>query len=317
MAETGKDDAVSLLLESVNEEPRQQDGLCGRSGLCLFMLRLLCFPIFALFDQSQRCRRPPSPGLIAQCGSNRHSESADTPMIPIPVLPQRWYVYAAALLCFSPGWDAIAQRTSPVPTRDLAAAVAEMKQSAPAYIHTHFATGAGFVLQSGDQVVTARHNLLTPTGELATEVGVGLPQPPLNNIVERRATPVAQDPAEDLVLLRLTGGAVQQVSPSTPAFQAVTKIAAVAPCDSSAALRLPRDPHELQLVRARLRPASNVHEVRVPPVKAKLANHTSTPAVTRIVWDGPATANAPRAAVHKAPAAQARLHIVWDGPLRH
>ncbi len=98
-----------------------------------------------------------------------------------------------------------------VPVQSLAQVMTEATtEGTNAFVHTHYGTTSGLLLLSGDRVLAARHAVLTPSGDLADEITVGIPQMPLNNVVQVHATPVAQDKTRDLVLLSLPP---DQVSP--------------------------------------------------------------------------------------------------------
>ncbi len=153
---------------------------------------------------------------------------------------------------------------------------------AAAYIHTGFATGTGLLLPNGAEVVAARHTVLTPGGEIAPQIGVGVPQAPLNNIVECNSVAEAQDPVRDLVLLRITSEAGTVADPSSP------EKADAAPClpaaglpVSAAAAGKPRTESRAGIHKKRKRSRPVSHE--------DLAPHGTPGIPLHIVTDGPSS----------------------------
>ena len=198
-----------------------------------------------------------------------------------------------------------AQLPDTVPARSLAAEYGSMDGGKPAFVHTPYATETGFLLAGMKEVLIARHNVLTPSGELAASLSVGVAEPPLGNLVEVNAVPVAQDLARDLVLLRLAPG-----EPSSPSADPVLKLLehAALPCDAAAAAQpAPR--------RAAVRAHRRVRRERRPSELPTVAQTGG--ASLRVVWDGPAhaapvpTAATATTAMERRPA----LRIVRDGPL--
>ncbi len=172
-----------------------------------------------------------------------------------------------------------------VPTRSLQAEMARVGQGSAAYIHTQFATGTGLVLRG--EVMTARHNVLTPDGQIAAEIGVGVPVPPLNNITETRSVAIAQDPVHDLVLLRITGEAALP-GPSQPvgAEAAKSELPAIAPCEPgplSAEATPARTVRARHAVRRRRASAAHLRSAAL----ARPQSGAKAPARLRIVLDGP------------------------------
>ena len=94
-----------------------------------------------------------------------------------------------------------------IPTRSLLPEMDRAAEGTHAFIHTDFGTGSGFLLRAEQEVLVARHTVLTPEGEIANTIGVGILQPPLNNVMELHAMAIAQDPVHDLVLLRIDDAA--------------------------------------------------------------------------------------------------------------
>jgi hypothetical protein len=244
----------------------------------------------------------------------------------------RQFLPFALLLCSLPVGAEIA--SAQVPIRPLLSELAQAKEGTAATIHTHFSIGAGLFLGS-DKLVAARHNVLTPGGKIADEIGVGFAQLPLNNIVESRSTAIAQDPNHDLVLLRIVSGA--------PAPQAVReRMQAPAPCESARPVRSTRRVQQVRVsspspapamargVRQRDFPSETAGE-RSPVLRPTLAReplsvahphaHATAHAPLHIVLDGPLVpVRMPsRAAAHEqlTTASRTQLHVVWDGPLNH
>lgn len=97
-----------------------------------------------------------------------------------------------------------------VPDQSLLAelsSVSKEQAGVAAYIHTPFKKGLGVLAAGNNEVITARHNVLAPSGELADSILVGVSQPSSLTLLELPSTVVAQDLAHDLVLLRLNGHA--------------------------------------------------------------------------------------------------------------
>ena len=198
-----------------------------------------------------------------------------------------------------------AQLPAAVPVRSLAAEYSSMEAGRPAFVHTPYATGTGFLLSGSAEVLTARHTLLTPSGALSENIGIGVSEPPLDNLVEANAVPVAQDLSRDLVLLRLLPDEHTSAE-KNPALK-LPDHAALPPPVVITGQAVPRK------VAVRVRRKPRVRRERPPtPAQAK----SSAP--IHVVWDGPAVhAAAPSPAV-TAMVHKPTLHIVQDGPLtRH
>ena len=89
------------------------------------------------------------------------------------------------------------------PSRPLLDEMLTAEQRAhPATVRTHYAVGNAFMLD-GTTVIAALHSVLTPSGVIADEIGVNFPRPPLNNMMQSRSVPIAQDPGHDLILLEI------------------------------------------------------------------------------------------------------------------
>ena len=193
---------------------------------------------------------------------------------------RRVFLYVAVLLCALPVCAQSGPVSPQVPTRSLLSEMDQAEQGTEAYIHTQFATGTGFLLHDQGEIVAARHNVLTPAGEIAPEIGVGVPEPPLNNIMEARSVAVAQDPVHDLVLLRITGQGVL----AAPAFgmhgaaSSRREAVAIPPCEPLP-LAQEAQPHQTPHVRHARRTR------RTSPVQSTASSRTR--ARLRIVWDGP------------------------------
>ncbi len=199
---------------------------------------------------------------------------------------RRLFLPALILLCALSGGAQSITGSQEVPIRSLQAEMARAEQGSAAYIHTQFATGTGLVLRG--EVVTARHNVLTPGGEIAAEIGVGVPEPPLNNIIETLSVAIAQDPVHDLVLLRITGEATLPAAARPEAAESArSELPAIAPCQP---IPLPAEVSQTRAVRVR-------HAGRK---RSMAAVHLRSASLSR-----PQTSARPHA----------QLHIVWDGPL--
>ena len=169
-----------------------------------------------------------------------------------------------------------AHAASLTPRRDLAPEAAELALGTAAYVHTDYSAGAGMLLPGRTEVLVARHIVLAPDGSVAQQVGVGLPRPPLNNIVEVPTTVEAQDPFLDLVLLRvadkedMSAGLATSIGP--PCGNAVAAVA------TSRRYR-----------RARRRPAVVRRTGARRPGRAEAVQTSAVEARLRIVVDGPRT----------------------------
>ncbi len=220
---------------------------------------------------------------------------------------------------------AVPSQTEPtVPVRSLAVELAGVEEGTPAYIHTHYGTGIGVLLPSRKEVVTARHNVLTPSGSVAEEIAVGIAQMPLHNVVEVRVVAVAQDPEKDLVLLRPVQGlfppAVQQ-EPSRHPPADCGSAGTPAPCppltDSSPGKRDGTPKREIRVKASIVR---EKHEGRaIPRPAARAAEHrtgagASQPVTVHVVQDGPVARKRtiPSPAPHNA---AVKRRVVEDGPL--
>ncbi len=201
---------------------------------------------------------------------------------------RRLFFPALVLLGSLPVCAQTAPNPATVPTRPLLEEMTRAEAGSSAYIHTHYGTGTGLLLQTEGEVVTARHNVLTPDGRIAAEIGVGVPEPPLNNIMEARSVAVAQDPVHDLVLLRITGEAARAAT--TRREGKGSAMTAVAPCE-------PRPPAQDTHTdrHARTRHAEPLRRVAAVPYRS-----VSNISLVRTR----ASARPP-----------VRLHVVWDGPL--
>ena len=181
-----------------------------------------------------------------------------------------------------------------VPTRPLLEEMTRAESGSSAYIHTHYGTGTGLLLQTEGEVVTARHNVLTPDGRIAAEIGVGVPEPPLNNIMEARSVAVAQDPVHDLVLLRITGEAARAAT--TRREGKGSAMTAVAPCEP---LPPAQDTHTDR--HARTRHTEPLRRVAAVPYRA--------------ISSGSSGSNISLVRTRASARPPVRLHVVWDGPL--
>ena len=208
------------------------------------------------------------------------------------------------------------QEPPAVPFRVLQTELTQMDQGTPAYIHTPYAIGIGYLLPSGQEIVTARHNIVKPSGDLEMNVGVGVPQPPLDNIVESTATPVAQDPARDLVLLRLTHELPARKTPALPVAPAGSPVTPLPTSVTPAATTTSeagRAPNRRSAVRsARLHRQRTAHRLDLL-MHGRPATAKNGPAL-RVVWDGPIPKRA-AAPVTAAVVRKPGLHVVQDGPL--
>lgn len=198
-----------------------------------------------------------------------------------PLMSPRWFAPLLLLGCLPvPAQTPAANRL--VPLRPLASEVARATEGAAAYIHTGFATGTGLLLPNGVEVVAARHTVLTPGGEIASQIGVGVPQAPLNNIVECNSVAEAQDPVRDLVLLRITSEAGAVSDPSSP------EKAGAAPCLPTAGL--PVNAPAAGKPRVESHAGTGVHTKRKrsrPVSHEDSALHATTDVPLHIVTDGP------------------------------
>ena len=213
---------------------------------------------------------------------------------------RRLFFPAVVLLSSLPVYAQTAANSAAVPTRSLLDEMTQAESGSSAYIHTHYGTGTGLLLDSEGEVVTARHNVLTPDGRIAAEIGVGVPEPPLNNIMEARSVAVAQDPVHDLVLLRITGEAARAATARREGKGSA--IAAVAPCE-------PGPPaHEAHTDRhARTRHAEPQRRVAAAPYRAIRS--------VRSTRSGSSVSNIALVRTRASARAPVRLHVVWDGPL--
>ncbi len=131
-----------------------------------------------------------------------------------------------------------------LPSRSLLPELAAAEQAGvAASVHTQYALASG-LLVGRDMVLAARHSVMKPgAGGFAEEIGVGYARPPLDNIMESRSVTVAEDPAHDLILLKLLN------EPAAPA----DKRDRVAPCGTGrvhkAAARRKGKPQPVRVVR--------------------------------------------------------------------
>ena len=213
---------------------------------------------------------------------------------------RRLFFPAVVLLGSLPVCAQTAPNPAAVPTRPLLEEMTRAESGSSAYIHTHYGTGTGLLLQTEGEVVTARHNVLTPDGRIAAEIGVGVPEPPLNNIMEARSVAVAQDPVHDLVLLRITGEAARAATARREGKGSA--MTAVAPCEPGPpAQETHTDRH------ARTRHAEPQRRVAAAPYRAISAvrSESTGSSVSKIALVRTRASARP----------PVRLHVVWDGPL--
>ena len=220
---------------------------------------------------------------------------------------------------------ALPQSGPAVPVRSLAGELAGADEDTAVYIHTYYATGVGVLLSSRDGVVTARHNVLTPSGSFADEIAVGIAQMPLHNIVEVRVAAAAQDPAQDLVLLRPVQGAFpaatqQASSPHTPAECALPGAAAPCPPPSdSAPNKRDSTPRKEIQVKAGMVRTRQTKRARPHPAPRAAEEQTragvAQPVAIHVVRDGPIAKKATTAPTAPHSLA-AKRRVVEDGPLR-
>ncbi len=196
-----------------------------------------------------------------------------------------------------------------IPVRSLAGELAGVDEGTAVYIHTYYATGVGVLLSSRDWVVTARHTVLTPSGSFADEIAVGIAQMPLHNIVEVHVVAAAQDPSQDLVLLRPVQGvfpsAVQQAPSShIPADSALEK--------QDSTLRRERQVEGGTVQTSRARRARPHPAAR--PAKPQAVGSAANPVAVHVVQDGPIARR--QAVLPPAPHDVAvKRRVVEDGPL--
>ena len=202
------------------------------------------------------------------------------------------------------------ESASAVPVLSLEAELTQMDKGTPVFIHTPYAAGIGYLLPSGREVVTARHNVMRPSGDMEMEIEVGVPRAPLDNIEEGTGTPVAQDPARDLVVLRLAQTVHAAASPSaSSASSGVPMKRCAGQIDHAVRASARRS----ILRAARLRRQRHARRLELV-MHSKPLRIKNGPAL-RVVWDGPAAKPAPRV-VTTAMVRRPRLRVVQDGPLR-
>ncbi len=149
-----------------------------------------------------------------------------------------------------------------LPSRSLLPELATAEQGGvSASVHTPYALTNGLLVARG-MVVSARHSVMKPGGGgLAEEIGVGYARPPLDNVTESRSAAIAEDPAHDLILLRLLD--------ESPTPVAVPE--KLAPCRNVA----------VRKARAR-------HELKPHPVRVARFVRVGAPVRVQVIQDGPA-----------------------------
>ena len=230
-------------------------------------------------------------------------------------LPRLILLGAMLLELYLPQLSAL-QGAPEVPVRVLQTELTEMDQGTPAFIHTSYATGIGYLLPSGQEVVTARHNVLKPSGDLEMHIGVGVPRPPLDNIEEGTGTPVAQDPSRDLVVLRLAH-AMPTPSPANLSAKAVPPLCpsiSTGPMPLASTHGVPAHAESRRTaVRAmQLRRQRNARRLELV-MHGRPSTVKNGPAL-RVVWDGPIVKHGAEP-VTTAMVRRPGLRIVRDGPL--
>lgn len=183
-------------------------------------------------------------------------------------LVRYWHVPARLCYAFPVRWPALiplafftALQAQEIPSRSLLPELAAAEQGGlAASVHTQYALANGLFVARG-VVLAARHSVMKPgNGALAEEIGVGYTRPPLDNVTESRSVTVAEDPAHDLVLLRLLN------EPDTPAEKPVKS----APCKAGRAHK------------AQARPKGKSRPVRV----ARFVR-IGAPVKLQVIQDGP------------------------------
>ncbi len=231
----------------------------------------------------------------------------------MPLLQRTTLALSAAavglLLSLAPRAAALPQPEPPVPMRSLAAELAQVEQGTAVYIHTHYGTGMGVLLSSQEGVVTARHNILTPSGSFADDIAVGIAQMPLHNIIEVRVLAAAQDPTQDLVLLR----PVQGLFP--PAEQQPESTPPAPPTSAPPPETQDRPPSGPVRVKERAAPQKRAkpHARPVRTARKQKAKAVAHPADLHVVWDGPSAQGKTAPGARHDVAVKRR--VVEDGPL--
>ena len=187
--------------------------------------------------------------------------------------------YLAMLLCALPAFGESA--TVQVPTRSLLPMMAKTDQAKVAYVHTEFATGPAFFFTATGEVLTTLHTVLTPTRQLPAKVSVGFAASALGNIVQVQSVPVAEDAADDLVLLRVAGPVPSAAGTSpaaSPGVAADDVAVPVAPAHKTTApRRRSRTAHSR-------RSRATYHHSRS---SSSSATHHHHHVPVHVVWDGP------------------------------
>ncbi len=170
------------------------------------------------------------------------------------------------LVCAAQGGPPPPQRLA-VPDQSLLAKLgtaSNEQAGVAAYIHTPFKKGLGVLAAGNNEVITARHNVLAPSGELADRILVGVSQPSSLTLLELPSTVVAQDLAHDLVLLRLDGHAPAPGAPAGAGATAPHGAADATPEMGGAARTSKPSRRRTRHASSRLRDAQHRHRERVP-----------------------------------------------------
>lgn len=183
--------------------------------------------------------------------------------------------------------SAVAQM--PVPVRALGTEWLEARHGSIAFVRTDYGVGSGLVMPSGDAVLTARHMVISADGKLSDDVKVGMPQQPLQNVLQSHVKVIAQDPQRDLALLSLPLTARGANATAAGAPDPATAGASL-PCSSAAEHEREKQiAHTHTAHRERL---ASVHEERPKHARERaaqrsVASEQKESASTHIVWDGP------------------------------
>lgn len=111
----------------------------------------------------------------------------------------------AAVCLALPNSKGLPVPASSVPSRSLLAEISKADVGSAATVRTAQGSGPGMVLGASQEILASLHVVLTDKKQIDPHIAVDISTPPRKPVMNLSASVVAQDPGDDLVLLKLSG----------------------------------------------------------------------------------------------------------------